>query len=387
MLREPHTTLSAGLDQGGVRRMNTAVVLRALAAIPEDATLQELSSATGLSRRTLEVILDALCRTGWAVASDAYSGGAGRPAKRFRYVADHRVAAALRIDTHAAHAMIVDLRGRVLGRAVEPLGASYFEPHEAIERLAATFDRAREAAGVPHTAIAAGAIAAGGVIDTPRGCVTRLVNAPEWTGFPLAAALEARLGVPFTADNDANLAAFAEHRAGVATSHDDIAWLIYGNRTGVGFLINGEVHHGHGGGAGEIIESRVLGLERDASNRVGMLTSPVAEERSGALALVEAARAGDPDALAEARRFAASLADVVDVLAWTVAPGLVVLGGGLETASDVLIPLVVDCLAALGDPAIELAATSLGADAVLIGAARTAVETISASVFASIVAA
>ena len=108
---EPDAALAEGLDQGRVRRMNTAVVLRALAAAGE-ASLAELGRSTGLSRRTLQAILDELRRAGWALESETASGGAGRPAKSYTYVADHRVAVALRLDTHTAYAMIVDLHGR-----------------------------------------------------------------------------------------------------------------------------------------------------------------------------------------------------------------------------------------------------------------------------------
>ena len=49
-----------GLDQSALRRVNTAAVLRALAAGEADATLQALIGKTGLSRRTIELILSEL---------------------------------------------------------------------------------------------------------------------------------------------------------------------------------------------------------------------------------------------------------------------------------------------------------------------------------------
>ncbi|MDF2990521.1 MAG: nagC 3 [Microbacterium sp.] len=385
MATTPDTPPVEGLDQARVRRMNTAVVLRALAASDDEVTLAELGRATGLSRRTLQAILGELSDAGWADESESISGGAGRPAKSYRYVADHRVAVALRLDTHSAYAMIVDLRGHVLGRAQASLGADYFEPDRALEHLHRVTERAREDASLPSDVLSAGTIAAGGVIDARAGVVTRLINAPAWTGYPLARSATARLGFAVTADNDANLAAYAESRAGAATGRNDIAWLVHGNRTGAGFVLRGGIHHGHGGAAGELVESRVLGLQQSAGDGFALLSSPIAAERVPALELAVAARRGDETARAAARDFAAEIADLVDVLAWTIAPEVVVLGGGLEDAADVLIPLITDRLRDRGDPAVGIVPTALGADAVLAGAAHVALDAVSASVLETIV--
>jgi predicted NBD/HSP70 family sugar kinase len=380
------TSPTAGLDQSAVRRMNTAVVLRALAAESEPVTLQRLGEMSGLSRRTIEVILDALVRAGWAAEAEHLAdGGAGRPAKRFRHVRDRAAAAALRVDTHLAHAMIVDLGGQVLGRSTIRLGEDYFDPDRTVVVLAAALEEARTQSGLPADRILAAGLAAGGVIDTERGLVRRLVNAPKWTGFPLAERLSALLSMPCSIDNDANLAALAEVRAGVAADAGTLAWLVHGFRTGAGFVIDGAIHRGRQGAAGELIESRVLALDQSPLGGFGMLTSPVAEEHAGALRLAEAARHGEADAVRAADAFAAELAGIIDVLSWTIAPDLVVLGGGLETAADVIEPRVATCLERLGVPPVRTAATALGADAMLLGAAHSALAAVERAIFASIV--
>ncbi len=380
----PPPLAPAGLDQSAVRRMNTAVVLRALADAGADATLQQLKATTGLSRRTLEVILDALVTAGWAQASAQVSGGgAGRPAKSFRFVPDHRVAAALRIDTHFVHAMIVDLAGTVLGRASEPLGDDYGAPERALDRLADALESARRASGIARDALAAGTLAAGGVIDAAEGTVVRLVNAPRWSGFPIARQLSERVGFACSVDNDANLAALAEHAVGGFSGN--LAWLTHGQRSGAGFVIGGAVHRGRAGSAGELIESATLGLPRDAQPGLAMLTSPVATERESAMRLAARVRGGDSSALREAEVFVAELARIVDLLTWTIAPDVIVLGGGLETAADVIDPLLRAHLRAAGTPSARIAASALGADAMLLGAARDAIATVEQTLFASIV--
>jgi predicted NBD/HSP70 family sugar kinase len=355
-------------------------VLRALARSETDATLQALIGATGLSRRTIELILGALVSEGWAVETPSESsGGAGRPARRFRFAAGHRMVAAVRIDTHLAHGAVADLSGRILGRASRPLG-DYADPRHSVADAVAAVHAAAGDAAVPLDRLCAGGVAAGGVIDA-GGVVRRLVSAPGWAGFALAGAFEDEFGVPWVADNDANLAALAEHRDGAARGRRHLAWLIHGHRTGVGFIVNGEVHRGSSGAAGELIESRVLGLGRRREHPIGMLTSPVTAERRRAEQVVAAAVAGDPAALALAEQFAAMLADAVDVIAWTVAPELIVLGGGLETAADLLIPLVRGRAGEVDLLEIDIKPSTIGAEAPLIGAVRYALDHIDADLF------
>ena len=376
-----------GLDQTAVRRVNTAVVLRALAAIPDEATLQLLVDATHLSRRTIELILAELVNDGWSVEVASDSGGsAGRPARRFRFLPNRRLIAGVRIDTHLAHGIVADLRGHVLGRAERVLGDDYFDPTLATAHAVAAVRAAAADGGVAIERLGAGGVAAGGVIDSDRGVVRRLVNAPGWTDFAIGDALSSEFGIPWVADNDANLAALAEFRDGAGRGRRHVAWLIHGQRTGAGFIVGGELHRGAGGAAGELIESRVLKLERSPDREIGLITSPLAAERERGAAAVRAALHGDPAAAAAAREFASEIADVIDVISWTIAPELVVLGGGLESGAELMVPLVRERLRELGAPDIELAVSTVGADAPLLGAVRHALDRIDAELYGPTVA-
>jgi predicted NBD/HSP70 family sugar kinase len=378
-------SLMPGLDQTAVRRVNTSVVLRTLAEQDGEATLQTLADGTALSRRTVELILTELIADGWAQEAVSRSGSAGRPARRFRFVAERSVVAGAQIDTHLAHAVVADLRGRVLGRAERVLGDDYAAPERAVARAADAVRAAAEDAGIPIERLGAGGVAAGGVIDADTGVVRRLVSAPRWSDFGLGDALSAEFGIPWIADNDANLAALAEFRGGAATGRRHIAWLIHGQRTGAGFIVGGELHRGAGGAAGELIESRVLGLGRDREQAIGRLSSPLASDREHGMAAVRAALAGDAAAMTAARELADEIADIVDIMAWTIAPELVVLGGGLEAGAELLLPLVRDRLHELGAPDIDLAASRIGTDASLVGAVRLALDEIDAELYGPVV--
>ncbi|MEV7734353.1 ROK family transcriptional regulator [Streptomyces sp. NPDC088921] len=377
--------LTAGMNQSAVRRVNTSVILRALAVSAGPRKLTELAGQTGLSRRTIELILDSLVEAGWVAELDRVpnSGCAGRPARRYELRAEHALLAAVRVTTVDVSAVVADVRGHILGRAHRPL-RDYKDPSTTLDDAAELVLRALDDAGGSVDRLRAGAIAGGGAIDD-EGVVRRLVHTTRWEGVHLPEELGRRVPVPWFADNDTNLGALAERWRGVAADHDNVVWAMLGNRTGLGILIRGAVHRGLDGAAGEIVEARSMPAGSVEDWPVAALTSPLPAQRALALARFEAARNGDPAALAEVDEFVENIASILTTLSWTVAPSLIVLGGGLEDAADVLLPRVRDALRDARTPAVELRATALGHDAPLIGAVKLALDRMDTELFGPLV--
>jgi predicted NBD/HSP70 family sugar kinase len=371
----------SGMNQSAVRRINTSVILRALAVSAGPMTLTALAERTVLSRRTIEVVLDSLVEAGWVTELDRVptSGCAGRPARRYELRAEHALLAAVRITTLDASAVVADVRGRILGRAYRPLRA-YQDPRATLDDAAALVLEALDDAGGSADRLRAGAIAGGGAIDDD-GVVRRLVHTTRWEGVHLPEELTRRIRVPWFADNDTNLGALAERWRGVAGDHDNVVWAVLGNRTGLGILIRGAVHRGLDGAAGEIVEAVSMPAGSMQDRPVAWLTAPEPALRGVALDRFEAARAGDAAALAEVDEFVENIASILTTLSWTVAPSLIVLGGGLEDAADVLLPRVRKALRDARTPSVELRATVLGRDADLIGAVKMALDRMDTELF------
>ncbi|MFC8435911.1 ROK family protein [Streptomyces sp. NPDC057253] len=377
--------LIAGMNQSAVRRVNTSVILRALAVSAGPRKLTELAGQTALSRRTIELILDSLVEAGWVSELDRVpnSGCAGRPARRYELRAEHALLAAVRVTTVDGSAVVADVRGHILGRAHGPLRA-YEDPATTLDDAAELVRRALDDAGGTMDRLRAGAIAGGGAIDD-EGVVRRLVHTTRWEGVHLPEELGRRVPVPWFADNDTNLGALAERWRGVAADHDNVVWAMLGNRTGLGILIRGAVHRGLEGAAGEIVEARSMPAGSVEDRPVAALTSPLPAQRALALERFGAARDGDAAALAEVDEFVENIASILTTLSWTVAPSLIVLGGGLEDAADVLLPRVRDALRDARTPAVELRATALGHDAPLIGAVKLALDRMDTELFGPLV--
>lgn len=249
-------------------------------------------------------------------------------------------------------------------------------------------------------------IGAAGFVDADRATV---VFAPHlsWRDEPLRDQLHARLPLPVLVDNDANAAAWAEHRFGAAVDESHLVMVTLGTGIGGAILTDGSLQRGRYGIAGEFGHMQVVpqghrcecgnrgcweqyasgnSLVREARTMMAA-HSPVADDL---LAFI----GGDPDRLtgplvtAAARqgdRVAREL--IADVGTWlgvgianlaaVLDPGLFVIGGGVSAAGDLLLQPARDSfarsLAGRGHrPLARILPAALGNDAGLIGAADLA---------------
>lgn len=145
------------------------------------------------------------------------------------------------------------------------------------------------------------------------------------------------------------------------------------------------MHRGLDGAAGEIVEAASIPAHSVENRPVAWLTSPDPARRAVALARFEAARAGDVTALGEVDELVDHMTSILTTLSWTIAPSLIVLGGGLEDAADMLLPRVRAALRRARTPAVELRATVLGRDAPLVGAVKLALDRMDTELFGPLV--
>ena len=91
-----------------------------------------------------------------------------------------------------------------------------------------------------------------GLVRYPAGIVRTCANIPGWKDVPLRSLLEKRLRLPVRVDNDANVMTLAEWRHGAGRGAKNVLFITLGTGVGGGLLLNGRMHRGEGGSAGEI---------------------------------------------------------------------------------------------------------------------------------------
>ncbi|MEU8518945.1 ROK family protein [Streptomyces sp. NBC_01216] len=239
-------------------------------------------------------------------------------------------------------------------------------------------------------------IGSAGPVDAFAGTVSP-VNVPSWRGFPLVERVRrATGGRPVTLVGDGVAMTAAELWKGAARGHDNALCLVVSTGVGGGLVLGGRVHPGPTGNAGHIGHISVdfdgdlcaCGgrgcVERIASGphiarralENGWRPGPGGD--ASAVAVAEAARGGDPVALASFERAARALAAAIAATATLVEIDIAVVGGGVSGAGEVLFaPLrrsLADyaTLSFLRGPEVVPALT--GTDAGLLGAAASVVR-------------
>jgi len=299
--------------------------------------------------------------------------------------------AALDIGGTKIAGALVDGHGRILLRAQRATPAQ--EDGETVMR--AVEETLGELTGSPlwGRATALG-IGSAGPVDASTGTVSP-VNVPGWRDYPLVRRVqEAAGGLPVELIGDGVAITAAEHWQGAARGHDNALCMVVSTGVGGGLVLNGQLHAGPTGNAGHIGHISV-DLDGDrcpcgARGCVERIASgpniarralengwrPGPDGDTSAAAVAEAARAGDPVAVASFARAAQALAASIAATATLVEIDIAVIGGGVGKAGDVLFePL----RKALGDYAtlsfvqrLTIVPAQMGTDAGLVGAAAAA---------------
>jgi len=88
-------------------------------------------------------------------------------------------------------------------------------------------------------------------IDFDNGFIITTSSLPKWDNVPVKKLLSEKLGVPVEIDNDANVAAIAEHLFGAGKGKKDMLYITISTGIGGGIIINNSIYRGSYGAAGE----------------------------------------------------------------------------------------------------------------------------------------
>ncbi|GHB13168.1 ROK family transcriptional regulator [Streptomyces chryseus] len=371
-----------GGDPSLLRRINSAVVLHALRGA-DAPTLTDLTRVTGLSRPTVEGVVEGLMETGLVVEAPPEEGEArrqGRPARRFRFRAEAGHLMGVEIGPHRIAALLSGLDGRVIGAGSREVSETA-SADERLDRVRAMVADVLRRAGVPRSSLRAVGVGAPGIVEAD-GTVRLGTALPDWTGLPLGERLRRSFRCPVLVENDANAAAVAEHWKGAAVDSDDIVFVLAGLSPGAGSLIGGRLHRGFGGAAGEIGALHLLGREVTPEMLLSTTDEPVLPLDEQAVATVfRRAREGDAAAQEAVQRFIQRLVHDVAALVLALDPELVVIGGWAAGIDGVLEPLRGELARYCLRPP-QVALSLLGEAAVATGALRLALDHVEEQLFA-----
>lgn len=247
-------------------------------------------------------------------------------------------------------------------------------------------------------------VSAAGFISSDRQTILATPNIAGWNGVNLNKELTEILGKRIVLENDANAAAWGEFKFGAGRGRNDLMLLTLGTGVGGGLILDGSLFRGAFGIGAELGHLRIVPdghlcgcgmrgcLEQYASGSALLRHAREAISASPDLArnllargdgsveglrgehITEAARAGDPVALAAFNTLASYLGSGIASLCAVIDPSCIVLGGGVIDAGELFLAPTREAALRLipfsgKHPYPEIVSAELGNSAGLVGVA------------------
>ncbi|NTW38340.1 MAG: ROK family protein [Cellulomonadaceae bacterium] len=335
------------------------------------STRPELERLTGLGRKLVALRVTELMDAGLLDEGPLGPSTGGRAPRLLRFVADAGLMLAAHFGATGMRVGVMDLAGRVQaqGHADHDIADG---PEAALKLMLGMWDSLL--AQMPARAdgqrppIWGVGVGVPGPVEFSTARPVSPPIMPGWHQFPVRERIQATWPVPVWVDNDVNAMALGELRAGIARGTSDLVYLKLGTGIGAGFISRGGLHRGAQGVAGDVGHipvreqlgiacrcGRIDCLEAVAGGGALVTlalaaaqdgTSPVLAgllRRDGKLRirhLAEAAQHGDPTTVGMLKTSGRRVGEMLATLVNAFNPALVVLGGPLAEAGDLMLAAV-----------------------------------------------
>jgi len=318
----------------------------------DGTTRADLAQRTGLARSTITQRLEQLQELGLLKEIGGSQSTGGRPPMRLVFNED--AALVLAADLGATHSRlaVTNLGGRVLAESRGDIEIAA-GPEAVLGWVEARFNELLAEAGADREAIAGIGIGVPGPVEHSTGLPRNPPIMPGWDGFPIPERFAATFGAPVLVDNDVNIMALGEH-----WSHwrevEHLLFVKVGTGIGCGIVVDGRIHRGADGAAGDLGHVRIPVDEdhEDVTCSCGNVNCLEALAGGGAMArrlsaagvavensrdLVELTRAGLPAAVQLVRHSGRLIGEVLAAAVNFYNPSVIVIGGDVADAQEQLL--------------------------------------------------
>lgn len=215
------------------------------------STRPEIIRRTGLGRGVIVQRVEELIGHGLLVEAGLGPSSGGRAPRT------------IRLNARAGHILVADLGATSIGVGIADLSGHLVEQHEEpanisdgpeaiLGRVDELFAGLRSRSDDARGDLWGIGIGVPGPVEFATGRPTSPPIMPGWDDFPVRERFSTQHSVPVWVDNDVNLMALGEYRAGVARGHDAAVFIKVGTGIGAGIIINGKLHRGSRGCAGDV---------------------------------------------------------------------------------------------------------------------------------------
>ena len=370
----------------------------------QSRTRQQIAAHTGLGRNIVTQRVADLIAHGLVEDSVLGKSTGGRAPRELTFRSDVGQVLVVALGASNLVVGVADLSGTVLGERSEPASVAD-GPETVLGRIEELLRDVR--AEYPGDVWGIG-LGIPGPVEFSTGRPIAPPIMPGWDGFDIRSYFSERHRVPVWVDNDANVMAVGELRRGLDRDVRDMLYVKVGTGIGAGLISNGKLHRGAQGCAGDIGHIEILqpgdqtvicrcgntncleafaggaAIARDATaaavaGRSPRLAKILATGRTLEAADVGlAAQHGDQISNELLARSAQFLGESVARMVNFFNPATIVIGGGVATSGDSYLAnvkqVVIKRSLPLATRSLQIARSTLGAEAGLIGAAFMVVD-------------
>lgn len=376
-----------------MRQMNRSIILEVIRQNGPIAR-SEISVALNLSMPTVMRIVDELVTEGLIHPIGETKGKNGRPRELLEYNKSGYTVIGIDLGGTRLYGALANIGGEILEEAYGSQDMSTGEESfKVLCELINTLIRSRSRKNIPILGITVGAP---GVTHARTGIV-EWAPSLNWRSFPLKQRLEERFHLPVSVENDLNLAVLGEQWFGKGKGVNNMVLLAIGTGMGAGLIVDGAIYRGHNESAGEVgymvPGSEALGRTYEGfgamesvvaatgvtERAIKILQGQVPSEQLNGLSATDvfaAARNGE----AWARQVMDETVDYLSVTIVNVAslldPELIVLGGGIASSGDILIPAIQQRIKGVVPHLPRIESSLLGMQATVMGAITMTVHAV-----------
>ena len=374
---------------------------RALEVLRSSGALHaaELARLIGLSRPTTSDILRALVENGLVQEYLPGEDDSKRAKSVYEAISDVKVSLGIDIGSRFIRASIGDLDGKVRSSASVAVKAKSLK--SIVEYIHLAVDQALADAGYKLKDLNAICVGTPGVINQKSGVVSIAGTITALDGVNLSELIKKEFGITPTIENDINVLTVAEQSAGYGRDVANFCVLSVGSGLGGGLVLNGQLHRGHHGAAGELFYIP-FGDPRDkhrsdtnpSGDRIAEIARNFAKKHKksvlaepySTIDILQAAKAGDALGKAVVAQEAERIALYIAAVSAITDVELVVLSGGIGRQAEFFISPIKKFVSEIipFPPRIEV--SKLGDNGILIGTLKIATEEACEKVFQSAMA-
>lgn len=354
----------------------------------------EIARLIGVSKPTTSEILRSLVDSRMVRELVPGEDDSKRARLMFEAIADSKVSLGIDIGSRFIRAAVGDLNG--VSRSEISLPTKSLDLKSLLRDIDSAAREALKLAGFTLADVVAIAVGTPGVVDQKTGEVAIAGTINSLDGVNLAAEIKKLFKCSPIVENDINLVTVAEQSAGFGREVSHFAVLSVGSGLGSGLVLNGNLHRGHRGAAGEIFyvpfgdpHDRARSATNPSGDRIAELTRALAKKHTKSLLrepfntvdILAAAKAGDALASEVISLEAERIALYIGALSAVTDVELVVLSGGIGRQADFFINPIRDLVAEIVPYPPRIEVSQLGDRGILLGALKLATEEACDTVF------